>query len=373
MSSTTVGGSGRSQRELAGRLEAQGREVRFLVEPHLGSPVRRRLLNEARDGAARFGDRLVGRFATAMGSRIGRRPQRTVIEGREHLVTIAPENAFGRLAEDFRPDLVVGSSIDRVTWRRIRDRCAVLGIATILYVREEAAVGHIGVVADAERTLANAAALTDLFAGAGVQAVTIPSVVEITPIAPPPRPEVAMVINPIASHGVELIGALARAVPDLTFLLQESWPLTAHQRSVIDRIVAEAPNVEFRPRVDGASALFGRTRLLLAPHRVDNRPRVIHEAAVNGIPTIVAAQPGLVEAAGAGGLVAGAPDDVEAWARTLRSVLDDPDLEDRLRRGAIEHAGRDDMNPEIVAARFGAEADQVVAEFTLDRAAASST
>jgi len=48
VSSTTVGGSGRSQRELATQLERLGHEVRFLVDAENPARVTRRLYEKRR-------------------------------------------------------------------------------------------------------------------------------------------------------------------------------------------------------------------------------------------------------------------------------------------------------------------------------------
>ncbi len=57
--------------------------------------------------------------------------------------TVVPENSIGSVIRSFGPDVVVASSIGRVSWRRIRTHLAELGIPSVLYIREEAALGHL--------------------------------------------------------------------------------------------------------------------------------------------------------------------------------------------------------------------------------------
>lgn len=47
------------------------------------------------------------------------------------------------VVHDLRPDVVVGSSISRLGWRKIRTVCDAQRIATILYIREMLAMNSI--------------------------------------------------------------------------------------------------------------------------------------------------------------------------------------------------------------------------------------
>ena len=76
-----------------------------------------------------------------------------------------------------------------------------------------------------------------------------------------------------------------------------------------------------------AAALLARSTLALVPSRSETFGLVALEAAASGVPTVVGAHTGLLEAAPAG--VAGvhvADRDPRAWAEAIRALLRDPDL-----------------------------------------------
>ena len=76
---------------------------------------------------------------------------------------------------------------------------------------------------------------------------------------------------------------------------------------------ARLPNVGFRPRTTDLGIIYRDARVLFVPHRVDNRPRVVVEAQANGIPVVASRYPGLVEAAGPGGVFVDPDAPEEAW------------------------------------------------------------
>ena len=301
VSSTVGGGSGRSQRELASRLEAAGREVVFLVDDTSGARGWRRVLDELDDAAVRFDGSILGRIAERIRGTVGARTRNASHGGRSMLATPAPENAFARVLDEFAPDAVVASSISRTSWRRIRQVCLTRGIPTVLYVREASARGHLDKGLTADRLVANARSLVELLRDAGGDAQLIPSVVEVTASDVAPDRDHILLVNPIESHGIGLIDAIAPLLGDRPILLQQSWDLDAAQQRVVDGLVARHPNVTYRERVADASELFAGAGLLLVPHRIDNRPRTIHEAQSVGIAVVAADQPGLIEATGPGG------------------------------------------------------------------------
>ena len=98
--------------------------------------------------------------------------------------------------------------------------------------------------------------------------------------------------------------------------------------------------------------MFRDVGLLLAPHQIDNRPRTVLEAQVNGIPVIATAQPGLVEAVGPGGICVPIDGDATAWRDAMSSIWCDPTRYGRLEREARRHAERDEVNPVHVTDDF---------------------
>lgn len=352
VSSTTGGGSGRSQRSLCRHLAARGVDVRLLADDGRPTKAMRRIADRLADASVRF-PRLAP--IRLLESWPGRRPSTTTIEDVEILASIAPHNAARRLIDGWRPDIVVGSSIERYTWRRIRERCEQTGIPTALYIREASALDHLAIEPAHTALIANAQSLADAADSVAAQnqpCVFIPSVIDTTPTLTESSRRVALLVNPVESHGVDMVWPLADKLPGITFVLQESWELSQQQLEHVQTRIATRPNVELRRRQPPGPALYGDARVLLVPHRIDNRPRVIAEANANGIPALVSDQGGLREAIGDGGMVL--PDDEGAWADALHGQFTDEHTYQRLCAAAREQAGRAETDPAAVVDRFEA-------------------
>jgi glycosyltransferase involved in cell wall biosynthesis len=360
VSSVTEGGSGRSQRELAAALHHDGRDVRFLADTGAGARVRRRLLAELTDATVRFEGRVLARPFDLGRARLGARAREREIDGLVHRLTIAPENAFRATVRRGRPDVVVVSSVSAVTWRRVRAACRRLAIPTVLYLREEPALHHLSKGLDPDLLLANSGTLVDEAARLGHVAELVPSVVRVDPMERPPSRAVVLLVNPLASHGLHVVGPLAAARPDIPIVLQESWSLAGTDRAEVERLVRDHPNVEFRPYEPRPGTVFRDARLLLAPHQVDNRPRTVLEAQANGLPVVASRHPGLVEAVGDGGIVVAPEAGPEEWIRAVGRVWDDESCWMNLSDRARMHAGRPEVRPDAVAARFAALVDALV-------------
>jgi glycosyltransferase involved in cell wall biosynthesis len=348
VSGTTVGGSGRSQRELAARLAARGHEVLFLVDAGEPARARRWSYEQLSDLSARLDGRRARRVILPLEALPGRRTRRREIGGIHHLTTPVPENAFRQVAEGFRPDVVLGNSVLRLTWRQVRRDCVQMGIATVLYVREVAALNHFDPGGDpADRVLANATSIAEEVRRMGHQCALVPSLIETSVTRTETTREVALVVNPIESHGVELVWAMASRLREVPFVILESWPLTSAERDALEARAAALPNVTLRAAAPAGPHLYRDARVLLVPHRIDNRPRVVAEAQANGIPVIASRLPGLEEAVGPGGLLLDM-DDAEAWCDALRELWCDEGAYDVLARRALEHSRRPDIDPDVV-------------------------
>ena len=360
VSSVVEGGSGRSQRELAAALRDGGRRVRFLVDAGDAAKRRRWLLSEFTDAAVRFEGRPVGRPVDGVRRRLGARAQRREIDGLPHESTIAPENAFEHSVRRWRPDVVVVSSISRVTWRRVRAVCRARSIPTALYLREAPAIGHLTAGLFPDLLIANSGTLVDDAARLGHHAALVPSVVRVAPMAQPPTREVLLLVNPLASHGLHVVGPLAAARPDIPVVLQESWSLDGADRREVERLVGAHPNAMFRAFEPRADMVFRDARMLLAPHQVDNRPRTVLEAQANGVPVVAGDLPGLQEAVGTGGVLVPHDAGPEEWIRAVGAVWDDEARWMTLSDRARMHAGRPEVRPAAVAAAFAELVDDLV-------------
>lgn len=350
-SSTTGGGSGRSQRELAQRLVAVGHTLRFLVDDKSSAPVRRWTYEQLSDLATRFGDRPGAGILKGLERQPGRRTRQVSIERLDHLVTPVPQNVIARVLDDYRPDVVVGNSLVRLSWRRIRAACEQRGIPTVLYVREIATFDHLLPDELPDAVLANARSLVSAVEERGVACSFVPSVVDLSLTRTDSSREVALVVNPRATHGVGLVWELAKRLPDVQFALQESWPLGRDDLDHLTERVSGMPNVELRRAEPPGPRLYADARLLLVPHRIDNRPRVIAEAQANAIPVIASSHPGLVEAVGDGGVTLD-PDDADRWCEEIWSLWTDADRYTDLSQRALAHSQRAELDPDAIVAAF---------------------
>jgi len=161
----------------------------------------------------------------------------------------------------------------------------------------------------------------------------------------------ALVINPIPTKGADLLWRLARELPEIPFVAQESWPLTGDPLEAVEAKAAELPNLEFRRRKPPGPDLYADARVLLVPYRMDSRPRVILEAQANGIPVVVGDVPALVEATGPGGLSVPL-DSVVAWVDAVRSLWSDHEGYAGLAAAAQAHGARPEADPRTVTASF---------------------
>ncbi len=354
VSGTTVGGSGRSQRELASQLVRLGHEVCFLVDPESTGRVSRWWYEQMADLAVRLGDRKIARVVRFVESLPGRHCGNDTLDGVPHLLSPVPENAAPGVIRSFRPDVVVGSSIPRLAWRKIRRLCSERRIPTVLYIREDVALNHFAVGGTgADAVVANADSLARAVRALGVDCVFIPSVIDTSVTATSSSRRVALVINPIESRGVNTIWQLAERLVDVPFALQESWPLEPAQLEAVIRNVDRLPNVEFRQSAPPGPQLYEDARVLVVPYLVDNRPRVIAEAQANGIPIVASDLPALAEAVGPGGIVVAA-DDIDGWCGAIINLWSDNLLYEELSTKAREHSMRDEISVVAVAQRFEA-------------------
>ncbi|HKN91694.1 MAG TPA: glycosyltransferase [Acidimicrobiia bacterium] len=353
VSSTRVGGSGLSQRQLAARLIARGHRVAILVDPEKGRRLTRYLYKRQVNLSTKLRGHPVRPLLLAVQRPFGGRAVRASEYDVPVFYSPLPENAYRTVRRRFAPDVVVASSIDRVTWRRLRAQLRADGIPSVLYLREDAAHGHLSISnAPPDLLLANAASLAERARAAGFDCTVIPSVIETGAARVTSTRERILLVNPIRSHGVDRLWAVARARPDIRFVAQESWPLSEPARAEVLAEAARLPNVEFRARTADQSAVYRDARLLFAPHRLDNRPRVVAEAQANGIPVVASAHPGLVEAVGPGGVLVDPEAGDEAWIDAVARLWDDAGRYAALVEAALAHAARPEIDPEAVTARF---------------------
>ena len=351
VSGTTGGGSGRSQRELAAGLTRLGHDVTFLVDDKNRAPATRYAYDKLSDASVRIADRPGGRAVALLRDSLGRRTVTRDLEGTAHRTTPVPQNALVSLVRETRPDVIVVNSVERWAWRRIHEVSRRAGIPTILYVREEDTLGHLASGATPTVLVANALSLAERMRSQGHRCAYVPSVIDTSVTRTESTRHTALVINPIPSKGADLVWQMARGLPEISFVAQESWPLAGAALAEVESKVAELPNVEFRRRRPPGPDLYGDARVLLVPYRMDSRPRVVLEAQANAIPVVTGDVPALVEATGPGG-VSVPLESVSAWVDVLRNLWSDPEAYNQLAERAQAHSARAEADPTKITAAF---------------------
>lgn len=157
--------------------------------------------------------------------------------------------------------------------------------------------------------------MAEYFAQVPVRSIVVPPPVRMEDYATTPGDAITL-INLFESKGSTTFYGLAERFPDRTFLGVKG----AYGKQEI----RDLPNVEVLDHIDGdhmAAKVYGRTRVLLIPSIYESYGRVGVEAMCSGIPVIAHPTPGLKESLGDAGLFADR-DDLDAWERLLRTILD---------------------------------------------------
>jgi glycosyltransferase involved in cell wall biosynthesis len=160
-------------------------------------------------------------------------------------------------------------------------------------------------------------------------------------------------INAHKVKGLDTFLEVARRLPQVRFLLQESWKLNDEALAVLRGRLADLPNVTFQHRVSDMRQVYRQTRLLLAPSIWEEGFGMVSvEAQSCGIPVIASVRGGLPESVSDGGLLIKDYRNVDAWVAALRSVLESPDRYAGLSAKALAHARSADFSPPELARRF---------------------
>lgn len=347
-----TGGSSRTTHQLALRLVERGHHLAALMRIR-GRSVREHLYKRQVNLTTKLDGRPPAAGLLMLQRQMGRLAKAAPDDyGYPVFVSAFPENALPAVYGRFQPDVVIASSIDRIAWRRIRafvrDRQGV----SVLYMRGVSCIGHL-TVSDAppDLILSNTESVTREVTGLGFECRTIPSVVETKQCSVQSSREVVLLVNPIALLGVDVAWALARRRPDIPFVFQESWPLETRMSELRAQASAYG-NVEIRSFSRDFAEVFRDARIVLAPHTIDNRPRVVLEAQSNGIPVLASRQPGLVEAVGGGGILVDPNAPIETWADALSDLWDDRRAYADHSERALAHSRRPEMDPEDLSATF---------------------
>ena len=318
VSGTTIGGSGRSQRELASELAQRGLGSPFLVDDGHGR-VARWVYGHLSD--------LTGRlpvFAWVRGATAPRTHGRPSAAPNGHRWAAAPRGDACRRTRWATYWLSSAPTLWSSTVSNVWRGGASSGPVRLMACRQSSTFARTTACAISRPVPSPTCSwptpksLQQAMVDRGHACAFVPSVIDISTTTTQSTREVCLTINPIESRGSSLVCDIAARLPGIRFALQESWPLDDAAIEALRPCTAR-PNVELGACAPPGPQLYRDAKLLLVPYRVNNRPRVIAEAQANGIPVVVADIPALVEAIGNGGAVVPL-DDVDAWCSAILAL-----------------------------------------------------
>ncbi|MEL7091884.1 MAG: glycosyltransferase [Pseudomonadota bacterium] len=155
-----------------------------------------------------------------------------------------------------------------------------------------------------------------------------------------PRPRVLLMMaafEPRKRHipFLEAYARIASTIPDVKLLFAGTGPEEAQVRAAVTRLGLQDTVVFCGHRPD-PEALFALADLSLLTSEREGLPRVVVQSVAAGCPVVVQDLPGIGEVVqhNCNGLIAD-PDDMDAVARAVVSLLGDPQRLARLRNGAL--------------------------------------
>lgn len=159
-------------------------------------------------------------------------------------------------------------------------------------------------------------------------------------------PQCVTMINPDPGKGGDTFGYVVKAMPETKFLTVKVSAGCDYR--AIDNVAKAAPNLEVMEFQKDVRKVYEKTKILLVPTVVDETfGRVIQEAQANGIPVIGRDVGGIKDTMGLGGILIGRYEDDDVWVDTVRKLLSDKDLYDRLSKLAIENAKKINYQAEL--------------------------
>lgn len=143
-------------------------------------------------------------------------------------------------------------------------------------------------------------------------------------------------VNTVEKKGLSLAIDIARSLPDIQFLFREGWPLSDEQWQELKQRICDISNIELERATNDVKSIYNNARLLIVPSQCEEAwGRVVTEAQVSGIPTIVNGVGGLSESCGVGGIVMARDSSYKEWATVIERVLSDDYEYNLISEGAL--------------------------------------
>jgi glycosyltransferase involved in cell wall biosynthesis len=256
--------------------------------------------------------------------------------------------------ERFRPDLVL-TQLEGC--QAIAREAIAAGVPVIVWIHDNLFTYFKGEVPRGPLLLTVSA--TDVVAAGMAARLGYDSPVLYPPVdldrcrAPRAGADMVTLINPVRQKGVEIVLQVAELLPHRRFLLVETWPLSAEQRTGLAQRLKRLPNVTFRRPSPEIRSVYGRTKVLMAPSQlVEAFCTVAFEAHANGIPVVASRIGGIPNTVGEGGILLPPDAPPDAWADAVEGLFDTAAEYERLSQKALANAARPEFDPERIVDRF---------------------
>jgi glycosyltransferase involved in cell wall biosynthesis len=318
---TPFGGALDSTAALSELARQAGHHVRLVVAAT--DPYRTRPRTNAALVRLTSVNQTIGRGAWKLHDRIFRSTTDEVYSDVPILRASDVPSAIGHLHGE--GGIIVANSIRRLDLERLIHLAQRRGSRLGWYLREVSSLDFVATLGPkADVLIANSRPLAvEAERLAGRLCPYIPSVLSVDDLPAPVERRSILMVNPIESHGLELVLRIAEQAPNRHFVLQESWLLGEGEAEELERRAAALPNVEFRRKTD-RRRVFRDARVMISAHSADaiglNRPRVALESQILGVPMVAAAVPGLKAVAASADLLVPEGATVGEWLEALDRV-----------------------------------------------------
>lgn len=241
----------------------------------------------------------------------------------------------------FKPDVVV---IQAGRPLSIAKQSCNLGIPTVVYLRDVEFnelggnpndFANIGYISNSNFT---ANRFKECF---GISSLVIPPIVSPSNYYVQSSRSKVLYINPNPKKGLHIVLELAKARPDIEFLIQESWILSNELRTSLIKARESCRNIELRePDADMRNS-YKEARLVLAPSQWEEAwGRIATEAQISGIPVISSDRGGLPESVGDGGIIVKHDAKINEWMDALSTLWDNNEEYTRYAEAALKRSKR---------------------------------
>ncbi len=253
----------------------------------------------------------------------------------------------------FRPDLVWAQLEGALEVLQIANRMGVRGLCFI-HDAEFDKVEMRQIAALDCHLVASSGFLADkVYHATGRRAAVVYPPAELYFDTPGDPAGLVTMINPHPVKGLDTFIEIAQRLPEVNFLLQESWKLDETAvKNLLSRL-ADFPNVRFAHRVSDMRSVYRQTRLLIAPSRWEEGfGMVALEAQSCGIPVIASRRGGLPEAVGEGGILIDDYQNADFWVSAIDSMLKTPANYQTFAERALRHAASVTFASDALARRL---------------------